>query len=45
MSGMKIPLRHKALLLNLYVSQYLGLGFFMASLVAILRKNGVALEE
>ena len=41
----KTPLRHKALLLNLYISQYLGLGFFMESLVAILRKSGLPLEQ
>lgn len=41
----KTSVQHKALLLNLYVSQYLGLGFFMESLVAILRKNGVPLEQ
>lgn len=41
----KMLLRHKALLLNLYVSQYLGLGFFMEALVGILRQNGVPLEQ
>ncbi|AFL68921.1 MFS transporter [Sulfurospirillum barnesii] len=45
MKSSHIPLRHKSLLLNLYVSQYLGLGFFMEALVAILRKSGIPLEQ
>lgn len=39
-----LSLQHKALLLNLYASQFIGMGFFLESLIAILRKNGVALE-
>ncbi len=37
--------QHFFLLLSLYVTQYLGLSFFMEALVAILRKNGMPLEQ
>jgi len=33
------------LLASLYTTQYLGLGFFMVALVAILRERGVPLEQ
>jgi MFS family permease len=37
--------RHLALLLSLYVTQYLGPSFIMEALIAILRKGGMPLER
>lgn len=40
-----LPLCQILLLGSLYITQYLGLGFFMEALVAILRREGVPLEQ
>lgn len=37
--------QHIALIFSLYITQYLGLAFFMEGLIAILRKNGASLEN
>ena len=36
---------HIALLFSLYTTQFLGLGFFLEALIAILRQNGTSLEN
>jgi len=43
--GIKLPSSVWALLGSLYITQYLGLGFFLVALVAILRSAGVSLEQ
>jgi len=40
-----LPITTWALLGSLYVTQYLGIGFFMVALVAILREQGAPLEQ
>jgi len=41
----KITKQHLALLFSLYTTQFLGLGFFLEALIAILRQNGTSLEN
>lgn len=41
----KLTKQHIALLFSLYTTQFLGLAFFTEALIAILRKNGMPLEN
>jgi len=36
---------HSALLISLYITQFLGFAFFSEAFIAILRQNGVSLEN
>lgn len=41
----KLTKQHISLLFSLYITQFLGLAFFTEALIAILRKNGIPLEN